>query len=610
MTYRNLSQCVQDLKNINELVQIDDLIDPYLEIAAISRRIFAQNGPSILFTNVKNTPFPVLVNLYGSHKRIQFIFRDTLQSLKTLMSFKNPKNFIKNPFHNICQLAKLRHIFPKKVNHGSVLTHSTHLEKLPQIQFWPQDGGAYITLPLVYTENILKPGFNQANLGMYRIQISGNEFIHNDLIGIHYQIHRGIGIHHQIALNESKPLPVNIFVGGSPAMTLASIMPLPENISEIYFAGLLAGHRIPFIKTKSSNHLPIYADADFCIQGEIINHQLLPEGPFGDHLGYYSLRHDYPVLKVHHVWHKNNAIWPCTTVGRPPQEDTIFGEFIHELTGDIIPDILPGIHSIHAVDAAGVHPLLLAIGSERYTPYAPNSYPQEILTQANAILGQGQLSLAKYLWICNYNDNPALDIHNIAEFIDHILSRIEFHRDIHFITQTTMDTLDYSSGNINQGSKVIFAATGAKKRTLIQNIPSSFKLPEGFKNPKVVLPGILAIQSPSYKIFPESLSDFCHFYDKNNPINQFPLIILCDDSNFVSNNLNNFLWATFTKSNPSHDIEGIDSFIKNKHWGCMGSLVIDAREKPFHAPELIEDPQTEKNILRFAKNKSPLSRYF
>jgi 4-hydroxy-3-polyprenylbenzoate decarboxylase len=319
------------------------------------------------------------------------------------------------------------------------------------LKSWPDDGGAFITLPQVYTEDVGRPGLMSSNLGMYRVQLSGKEYQTNQQIGLHYQIHRSIGVHHAKAIAQGEPFRVNIFVGGSPAMTLAAVMPLPEGMSELTFAGALQNRRVKMV--RQSGRPSIYAEADFCISGTVDPEKLLPEGPFGDHLGYYSLAHDFPVLNVEKVYHRRDAIWPFTVVGRPPQEDTGFGEIIHEITGPIIPTVLPGVKAIHAVDAAGVHPLLLAIGSERYTPYEAERRPQEILTQANAILGQGQLSLAKYLLIVAHEDQPNLDIENIESFFRHLLERVDWQRDLHFQTRTTMDTLDYSGTGVNQGNR-------------------------------------------------------------------------------------------------------------------------------------------------------------
>lgn len=264
-------------------------------------------------------------------------------------------------------------------------------------------------------------------------------------------------------------------------MTLAAVMPLPEGLSELRFAGALAGRRTRMI--TRGDHLPICADSDFCISGYVVPHKALPEGPFGDHLGYYSLRHDFPVMQVEQVYHRRGAIWPFTVVGRPPQEDTIFGQVIHELTGPIIPTVIPGVKAVHAVDATGVHPLLLAIGSERYAPFNETARPAELLTQASAILGSGQLSLAKYLWIADDRGDTRLNIHEVDQFLMHMLRRVDWCRDLHFQTCTTIDTLDYSSSVLNEGSKVVIAAVGPAVRELPTRVPDDLKLPEGLFAP-------------------------------------------------------------------------------------------------------------------------------
>ncbi len=354
----------------------------------------------------------------------------------------------------------------------------------------------------------------------------------------------------------------------------------------------------------SGEHAPaIYAEADFCIVGSIEPGRTLPEGPFGDHLGYYSLAHEYPVMRVQAVYHRRGAVWPFTVVGRPPQEDTGFGELIHELTGPAIPAVVPGLHAVHAVDAAGVHPLLLAIGSERYTPYATRDAPQELLTTAHAVLGQGQLSLAKYLLIVAREDDPALDIHDIGQFFRHLLCRVDWRRDLHFQTCTTIDTLDYSGSGLNQGSKVVIAAVGAPRRELPTEI-GSLTLPDGYKNPRVCLPGVLAIEGPAFAA--ADAQRFCEQFSPDDPINRFPLIVLVDDSEFTARTLNNFLWVTFTRSNPAADVQGIGAVVEQKHWGARGALVIDARVKPQHAPPLVEDPDITRRVDGLAAPGGPL----
>ncbi len=371
---------------------------------------------------------------------------------------------------------------------------------------------------------------------------------------------------------------------------------------------LLGGRRLRLIARPGA--LPIPAEADFCLAGTIDPAKTLPEGPFGDHLGYYSLTHDFPVLRVDKVYHRPGAIWPFTTVGRPPQEDTTFGAFIHELTGPLIPEVLPGVAAVHAVDATGVHPLLLAIGSERYIPYAPRRQPQELLTQASAILGQGQLSLAKYLFIVAQEDSPQLKIQNIPAFLKHLLERVEWQRDLHFHTRTTIDTLDYSGTGLNEGSKVVVAATGEPLRSLVKEVPGDLQLPTGFGAPRLALPGILLLQGPPATVAAgeadPAIETFCRQFHPARDQAGLPLLVIVDDSEFTARTLDNFLWVTFTRSNPASDIYGIGAKIVCKHWGCSGPLVIDARRKPHHAPPLAEDPAIEKRVDALGVRGGPL----
>ncbi len=474
MGYSSLKACIADLEKHGHLIRIKDEVDPYLQMAAIHLRVFEHQGPAILFENIKGSKFPAVSNLFGTLDRSRFIFRDTLSQVKTLVSLKsNPIAAIKHPFKyagvalNALSALPLKTSRRAPVNFGHCL-----ISDLPQIVNWPMDGGPFVTMPQVYTEDLDKPGIMNANLGMYRIQMGGNDYIANQQIGLHYQLHRGIGVHQTKANAKNQPLKVSIFIGGPPSHPVAAVMPLPEGLSEAAFAGTLGNRRFRYFYDKEG--FCISADADFVITGTVMPHENKPEGPFGDHLGYYSLKHPFPLLKVHQVYHRKDAIWSFTVVGRPPQEDTSFGALIHEIAGAAIPQEIPGLHEVNAVDAAGVHPLLFAIGSERYTPYANEGKPQEILTIANHILGKGQLSLAKYLFIAAKEDNPELNINDIAGFLRHMLQRVDLTRDLHFYTNTTIDTLDYSGSGLNAGSKVVIAAAGEIKREFVGTTAGRF----------------------------------------------------------------------------------------------------------------------------------------
>ena len=600
MAYKSTRDCLLDLEKHGHLVRISEEVDPYLEMAAIHRRVFEANGPAIWFENVKNSKFSACSNLFGNMERSKFMFRHTLKRVSKLVqlkadpsvALKQPWKFLDVPYTGLTALPE-KAWFSKPV-----LQNECKISDLPQVQCWPDDGGPFVTLPLVYSEDIDKPGVMKSNLGMYRIQLGGNDYVQDKEIGLHYQLHRGIGVHQSKANAKGEPFKVSVFVGGSPAHILSAVMPLPEGLPEVAFAGAMGGRRF---KYAYQDGFAVSTEADFVISGVVYPGENKPEGPFGDHLGYYSLTHDFPLMKVHKVWHRKDAIWSFTVVGRPPQEDTQFGALIHDITGPVIPSEVPGLHEVHAVDAAGVHPVLLAIGSERYTPYYERKQPQEILTIANHILGFGQMSLAKFLIIAAKEDNPKLDIHDIPQYLKHVLERIDWERDLHFHTKATMDTLDYSGTGLNTGSKVVMAAAGPTIRTLDTSLPSDLTLPDGFKNPKMVQAGIFAVSAPKYKKEKSALQEVerltRHFEAYgSDKLNGLPLILLTDDSEFVARTLNNFLWTSFTRCNPSHDIHGIHSFVEHKHWGCRGSLVMDTRIKPHHAPPLIEDAATERKV--------------
>jgi len=605
MAYSSLKECVLDLERTGRLIRIKEEVDPNLEIAEIHRRIYDAGGPALLFDNVKGSPFPAVSNLYGTFERTEYIFRDTLKRVQQVIEIKaDPTRLLKQPAHYWRVPFTALSALPMKARFGMPITYGqTTIDQLPQIKSWPDDGGAFITLPQVFTLPPNNHNIMQSNLGMYRIQLSGNEYELNKEVGLHYQLHRGIGVHHTAYNQIDEEFNASIFVGGPPSHAFAAIMPLPEGLSELTFAGMLGGRRFRYGR-KGQHYLS--GDADFCITGKIVKNKKKPEGPFGDHLGYYSLEHDFPVMEVDKVYYRKDAIWHFTVVGRPPQEDSSFGHLIHKLVGPVTAQEFPGLVSINAVDAAGVHPLLLAIGSERYMPFREKQ-PEEILTIANRILGSGQTSLAKFLIIAADDDDPKLDINDIPQFFQHVLHRVDWNRDLHFQTKTTIDTLDYSGSGWNAGSKVVIACRGEKRRELRTDLTDNFSLPDGFSTPNFVAKGILAIESPGFSTMEEAgkqmktLSDHLARFD----LDHIPLIVVVDDSAFMAANYNNFLWATFTRANPSHDIYGVKSYTHFKHWACEGPLIIDARIKPHHAPPLIPDTDASKSADRFfGKNGS------
>ncbi len=610
MSYKSLWDAVLDLEKHGKLKRIKTEVDPNLEMAEIHRRVFEAQGPALLFERVKGSPFKAVSNLYGTYERTDFLFRHTLAKVQKVVELKlDPTAFLKKPLRYLGAPFTALTALPMRIplsmspaNYGE-----TTIDKLPQVKSWPMDGGAFVTLPQVYTEDPDKRGIMGSNIGMYRIQLSGNEYITNKEIGLHYQIHRGIGVHHEKYNRLDEPFRCSVFIGGPPSHALSAIFPLPEGLPEVTFAGMLGGRRFRYARNTEGS--VISSDADFVITGVIRKGEKKPEGPFGDHLGYYSLQHDFPVMDVEHVYHRKDALWHFSAVGRPPAEDSSFGYMIHNIVKPLAPAEFPGLVEINAVDAAGVHPLLLAIGQERYMPFRERK-PEEILTIANHILGSGQTSLAKFLFIASPpqshqggEDTGQLSTKNIPDFFNFILERIDLQRDIHFQTRTTIDTLDYSGTGWNEGSKVVIAACGEKRRELTAKLPENFDLPIGFSEPVFVQKGILAIKSPEFSSHTEgvaqaeNLSKHLEKFD----LRHIPLILMVDNSVFTAQTVNNFVWVTFTRANPSHDMHGVRATTKFKHWGCE-TLIIDARIKPHHAPELIPDKKVAERVDKlFAK---------
>ncbi len=601
MSYNSLNEAIADLE-VDQLLRIDAEVDPYLEMGEIHRRVFEANGPALLFEKIKGSPFRALSNLYGTQERTAYLFRHQLEDVQRLIQLKaDPSALLRHPGHYLKTPFTALNGLPLKARWNKpILYGKTRLDQLPQIVSWPKDGGAFITLPQVMS---LPPGDQRimhSNIGMYRIQISGNDYTPNTEAGMHYQLHRGIGVHHTMYNETRDEFKVTIFVGGPPSHAFAAIMPLPEGLSEVTFAGLLSGRRFRYFWQDG---YVLSADADFCITGTVRLDGMKPEGPFGDHLGYYSLQHDFPVLEIKNVYHRKNPIWHFTVVGRPPQEDSNFGWLIHQLVKPLASSEFPGLKEVHAVDAAGVHPLLLAIGHERYMPFRP-PVPEELLTIANHLLGKGQTSLTKYMLIACHEDNPDLHTHDIAGFFQHMLSRIDFSRDLHFQTRTTIDTLDYSGDHWNAGSKLVVAARGPVIRKLSADKPVDVSLPSSCKRMDIVMPGVIAVSFDPFTDYTRAVKEIEQLTHSlsTRDMNPWPLWILTEDSQWLSETLHNFLWATFTRSQPAKDIYGVESKVIDKHWVCKPPLIIDARLKPHHAPVLEKDPEVSRRVDQlFAK---------
>jgi len=564
------------LKAENDLIEITDEVDPCLALAEIHRQAVAGKNKALLFTNVKGTRFPVATNLYGSQKRIELAFRkspiDIIKQLVSLVEQDFPPRF-KTLWNRRKLLSSLAHTGTKHTRVAPVLAHKidrANLKELPQIKAWPEDGGPFITLPLVYTQS---PTSQKENLGMYRIQIHDQH-----KCGVHMQIHRGGGFHFYEAEQRNQPLPAHIYIGGPPALTLSAIAPLPENISELLFASLLLGQKIRTTIVPSLSPLPLLADTDFCIVGQIPPHKKLPEGPFGDHYGYYSSQHEYPFLNISQIFHRNGAIFPATVVGRPPQEDHFITNYLQEMFAPLIRLTMPQVKALWAYEEAGVHTLAGAVVCDRY--------PREALTTALRILGEGQLSLTKNLFV---TDQPC-DLKNIKEILVCVLERIDFATDLFVLSHTSQDTLDETGPKPNHGSKSIFLGVGEKKRAL----PNTFSgpLPSPFSHALVFCPGVLCLTAPTFVTDQNCVTRI----GEHACFDAWPLVFIFDDAALACASPESFLWHAFTRFEPAADIGAKRIRVERLHISFTPPMTVDCRCKPWYPKTLESDPQVVRGV--------------
>lgn len=562
--HKNLRSFLQALRKENELIELTAEVDPYLEIAEIHRRVIDEQGPALLFTNVKGSNFPVVTNMFGTVKRIELAFgskpKDFVRRAVEMVEILLPPKPKQLWGYRDLGLTALK-LGTKKVGNAPVLESRqdpVNLETIPFLQLWHEDGGYFNTLPLVYTES---PTTGKHNLGIYRMQRYDS-----GTTGMHWQIGKGGGFHYFEAEQQNKSLPVTVFMGGPPAMILSAIAPLPEDVPELMLASLLADGKIQTVDNPAGGHRLI-AEAEFALCGTVAPHTRQPEGPFGDHYGYYSLTHDYPVFEARAVFHRKDAIYPATVVGKPRQEDFFIGDYLQELLSPLFPVVMPAVRDLWSYGETGFHSLAAAVVRERYA--------REALSAGFRILGEGQLALTKFLLLI---DTPQ-DLRDFKSLFEHILARVEWHRDLFIFSQTAFDTLDYASGKINHGSKAILMGLGETKREL----PREFRgqLPAGVTRAEPFCAGCLVVEGSDYDSEPELAERLA----KSGAFDNWQMVVIHDNADYALS-ADKFLWATWTRFDPARDIYSKDTTLRNNHIGYTAPVVIDARMKPWYPKEV------------------------
>jgi len=564
------------LKEQGELLVIEEETDPYLEIAEIHRRVIAKQGPALFFSKVKNSSFPVVTNLFGTADRLDLAFgakpqqfvEDIVHLAETIMPPTLPKLW-----ENRSLFLDAAQIGLKQVRSAPVLENCqapARLGSLPMLTSWHSDGGPFVTLPLVYTEH---PENGRHNLGMYRIQRHSEEST-----GIHWQIHKGGGYHYFEAEKRNQPLPLTLFIGGPPALMLSAIAPLPEDIPELMLTSLLLGTKLPVIDDPRGGHR-LVAHAEFAIKGVVPPHVRQPEGPFGDHYGYNSLQHDYPVFHVSHLYHRTNAIYPATVVGRPRQEDFFIGDYLQDLLSPLFPLVMKGVKALKTFGEAGFHCLAAARVADRY--------PREAFACGLRILGEGQLSLTKFLIVTDGD----VDLNDFSKLWAYILERIRWDRDLFVFANVSQDTLDYTGPSVNKGSKAMLMGLGKEP---IRTLPNQFSgnLPKGCSEPIVYLPGTLVVQGLPYREQPDLGDRLAECPD----LKQWPVLLLVDDSAAATVSTQEFLWTFFTRFEPAADIHSAATSVKRFHVGLEPPIVFDCRMKPWYTDVLEVDDATRSLV--------------
>ncbi len=567
----NLRDYLAVLRKNDQLLTIDVPVDPYLEIAEIHRRVIAQGGPALLFTRVKNSAFPVVTNLFGTNHRLELAFgRRPLDFVRGLVEL------VENAPPSLAALWQARSLVAdglkvglKQVRKGPVLDclqKPARLTSLPMLTSWHSDGGAFVTLPLVYTEH---PDGLGHNLGMYRIQRYDDTST-----GIHWQIHKGGGFHYHAAEQKDQALPLTLYIGGPPALMLAAIAPLPENIPELMLASLLQGKKLAMVTDPKGGHR-LVAEAEFAIKGTVPPHLRQPEGPFGDHYGYNSLQHPYPVFQTTHLYHRKDAIYPATVVGRPRQEDFFIGDFLQELLSPLFPLVMKGVVQLKTFGETGFHCLAAARVTDRY--------PREAFAAGLRILGEGQLSLTKFLLVTD----GSIDVGDFPRLWQHILERIEWDRDLFVFANVSQDTLDYTGPSVNKGSKAMMLGLGQEK---CRDLPLEFSgtLPQQCSHPAVYLPGTLVVQGTTYASTPQLAEQLAQFPG----VSSWPVILLVDSTVEATCSLQEFLWTFFTRFEPAADIHGQSQTMHRFHVGLQPPVVFDCRMKPWYTDVLEVDTAT------------------
>jgi len=574
-TFPDLRAHLAALRRDGDLVEVTVPVDARLEVAEIHRRVIAAGGPALLFRRVTGSDLPLVTNLYGTERRAEMAFGprgfELVRRLVRLAEEILPPTPAKlwGARGVVFDLLRVGMRPRRRGPVAELVTDDVRLDRLPVLTCWPEDGGPFVTLPLVLTEH---PDGRGSNLGIYRMQVHDRR-----TTGMHWQIGKGGGFHYAVAEQRDEALPVTVLLGGPPALTLAALAPLPENVPELMLASLVAGGKLPVVETRGRR---LFADAEIALAGKVAPRVRRAEGPFGDHYGYYSLAHDFPVFEVEWLARRRDAIYPATVVGKPRQEDFYLGNLLQELLAPLFPLVMPGVVDLWSYGETGYHSLAAAVVRERYA--------REAMASAFRILGEGQLSLTKLLLVVDRR----LDLRDFRAVLEHLLARTHPETDLFVFANLSMDTLDYAGGELNRGSKGIWLGLGDPVRELPHEFRPAVPPPADARDARVVCGGCLIVGGPRHAEDPGAAARFA----AHPAFAGWPLVVLTDEPGRAAASMVNFLWTTFTRFDPAADLHAASQRVMHNQLARTPPIVLDARMKPWYPDELFCDPATDSKV--------------
>ena len=567
--YKSLQEFIVALEKYGELIRVKEFVSPVLEITEITDRISKAEGKALLFENT-GTDFPVLINSMGSMKRmcmalgvkhIDDIGADMEKLFKQLVSHKE------GLFDKLKLLPTLNEVaswMPKVINKKGacqeVVMKNPDITKLPVLQCWPFDGGKFITLPLVHTVDPLN---GLRNLGMYRMQV-----FEKDLTGMHWHIHKNSARHYREYKRLGKKMPVAVALGGDPVYTYAATAPLPDNIDEYMLAGFLRKKKVELVKCLTQN-IEVPADADFIIEGYVDpSEELIWEGPFGDHTGYYSLPDWYPKFHITCITHKKDAVYPATIVGIPPQEDAYIGKateriFLTPIRMTMLPEILD-----MSMPPEGVFHNLAIVKIKK-------EYPGHAAKVMNSLWGAGQMMFNKMMIVVDEDT----DIHEPSTLIKNIFKNINIPENIIF-SRGPMDVLDHSSSEFAYGGKIGIDATSKKDKKEIKfsNIDRNNlfqKYPEIIDiNQKLLNEGISLLILSVEKSAKRKLKNISEFLINEVGYENISVIVFCEAGLDILN-YGDIVWSVLNNIDAARDCYITESMNPS----IIKKLIIDGTRK-------------------------------